>query len=275
MKTLSAISIGGRLVGEVKAGYALLERNINLTRRYLGWEICFLVYSMVSTFAIGLIGKTVGDEHLIMYLVVGALMWSLLSSIYSEVSYAISWERWEGTLEFTFMAPVHRLTHLVGVTSFAVLYGLMRTVLVLVAASWFFGLSLSNANIPGALIILAAGWAPMAGLGLIVAILPLLSAEKGDQASHIILGVILLVSGVYYPIEELPTWLQPLGRLSPVSYALNGVRNAVLEGTPTRELLPTAAMLLVVGAVLIPIGYAVFVQGERYAKRHGLISRDG
>ena len=275
MKTLIAHIADARLLGELKASYAFLERNVHLVRRYVGWEICFLVYSTVSTLAIGLIGRTMGDEEMVLYLVIGALMWNFLANIFNEVAHTISWERWEGTLEYTFMAPVHRMTHLVGVTWFAVLYGLARTLIVLLAASWFFGLSLSDANLWGGLIVLAASCPAMLGLGLVVAVLPLMSAEKGTQAAHIILGVVLLVSGVYYPLDVLPGWLQAIGRLSPVTYTLDGVRGAILEATPTRELLPLAFSLLLTGAVLIPLGYAVFLQGERYAKRNGLLKRSG
>ncbi len=273
----AAISIGPRLINELKAGYAFLERNVNLTRRYIGWEIAFLVYSMVSTFSIGLIGKTMGadNEQAVLYLVIGALMWNFLANIFNEIAHTISWERWEGTLEYTFMAPVHRLTHLMGVTWFAILYGVSRTLLVLIASSWFFDLNLANANIPGAMIVLAAACFPMLGLGLVVAVLPLLSAEKGSQAAHIILGLILLISGVYYPISALPEWLQPFGYFSPVTYTLNGVRSAILESTPTLELLPLSGYLVLSGFVLIPIGYAIFLQGEKYAKRNGLLKRSG
>lgn len=241
------------------------------------FQICFLVYSMVSTFSIGLIGKTMGagDEQAVIYLVIGALMWNFLANIFNEIAHTISWERWEGTLEYTFMAPVSRLTHLMGVTWFAILYGLSRTLVVLLASAWFFGLNLAGANVPGALLILAAACFPMLGLGLIVAVLPLLTAEKGTQAAHIILGVVLLISGVYYPIEALPAWLQPLGRISPVTYTLDGVRGAILDSERTLDLLPTAGSLLVAGLVLIPVGYAIFLRGESYAKRNGLLSRGG
>ncbi len=279
MKSLdiSVTSVSARLLSELKASYAFLERNVNLIRRYIGWEICFLVYSMVSTFSIGLIGKTMGadNEQAVLYLVIGALMWNFLANIFNEIAHTISWERWEGTLEYTFMAPVHRLTHLMGVTWFAILYGLSRTLIVLLASSWFFELNLSDANIPGALIVLAAACFPMLGLGLIVAVLPLLSAEKGSQAAHIILGMILLISGVYYPISALPNWLQPFGYFSPVTYTLDGVRAAILESQPTAELLPLAGMLIIWGLILIPIGYWIFLQGEKYAKRHGMLKRSG
>jgi ABC-2 type transport system permease protein len=82
--------------------------------------------------------------------------------------------------------------------------------LVLIAASVFFGLNLENANYFGAFLVLIASCFSFLGLGLLAAVLPLLSAEKGSQATHILEGMLLLISGIYYPISALPSWLQPL-----------------------------------------------------------------
>ena len=61
------------------------------------------------------------------------------------------------------------------------------------------------------------------------AVLPLLSPEKGSQATHIMEGLLLLVSGIYYPITSLPKWLQYFSYISPATYTLEGVRKALLE----------------------------------------------
>jgi hypothetical protein len=47
------------------------------------------------------------------------LLWAYLSIVFLEISFAVMWERWEGTIEYTFMAPMRRLTHLVGICAFA------------------------------------------------------------------------------------------------------------------------------------------------------------
>lgn len=266
-----------RALHQIKASYAFLERNLHLCRRYLGWEIVFLVYTIVNTFAFGLIGKMMGgntDEN-VLYLVIGALMWSFLSALFTEVAQTISWERWEGTLEYTFMAPVHRLTHLIGVCVFAIIYGLVRSILVMIAAVLFFELNLSGANLFGAILVIAASCFPFIGIGLAAAVLPLLSPEKGAQTTQIIQGIILLVSGVYYGVDKLPLWIQPLSYASPATYTLLGVRWALLDGTPTSELMPFIWWLLISGIILIPIGFHIFMCGERYAKRHGKLKRSG
>ncbi len=266
-----------RALHQIKASYAFLERNMNLCKRYLGWEIVFLVYTTVNTFAFGLIGRMLGGDtnENVLFIVIGALMWSFLSALFHEVSQTISWERWEGTLEYTFMAPVHRLTHLIGVCLFAIVYGLIRSIVVLIAAVLFFNLNLGQANLFGALLVMGASCLPFIGMGLAAAVLPLLNPEKGAQTTQIIQGVILLVSGVYYDVHVLPAWLQPLSTISPATYTLRSIRASLLQGVSTGSLAHDILILVVSGIILIPMGYYIFLIGERYAKRHGKLKRSG
>ena len=99
---------------ELKASYAFIERNFFLTRRYWGWEIAFLVYSVAGALSISLIGADQGSPELILTLMVGAIFWNYLSVVFSWIAETITVERWEGTLEYTIMAPVRRSSQLLG-----------------------------------------------------------------------------------------------------------------------------------------------------------------
>jgi ABC-2 type transport system permease protein len=88
-------------------------------------------------------------------------------------------------------------------------------------------------------------------------------------------GFLLVVSGVYYPVEVLPGWMQTLSVISPATYALEGIRAAVLDGASLGDVWGDLWPLLVLGALAIPVGLAVFRAGERYAKRHGKLKRSG
>ena len=61
----------------------------------------------------------------------------------------VAWERWEGTIEYTFMAPLSRAVHLLGMGLFAVLYGVLRTALLFAVVALFFGLTFPQANFGG------------------------------------------------------------------------------------------------------------------------------
>ncbi len=259
---------------ELKATYAFVERNFTLVKRYLGWDIVFMFYTVINTLTIGLIGASQGKDA-VLFLVVGAMLWGFLSFLFHEVSESVSWERWEGTIEYTFMAPIHRFTHLGGMCIYAIIYGIIRSIILMIAITIFFDLSLENANLWGALIVLVISSLSFIGMGLMAAVLPLMSPERGSQATHIFQALVLLVSGVYYDIKYLPTWLQPFSYISPATYTLRAIRKALLQGAPLNTLTSDIAILLMIGIVLIPLGLVVFNWGERYAMKVGKLKRSG
>ena len=261
---------------ELKASYAFIERNFNLTRRYWAWELAFLVYSVAGALSISLIGADQGSSKLLLTLMVGAIFWNYLSVVFSWIAETIAIERWEGTLEYTFMAPIRRWAQLVGQVAYAMVYGLLHTAVIFIVLVLFFPqLDLSRANPGTALAFMLLGSFSFVGIGMIAAILPLLYIERGAQMTFVLQSCLLLVSGVYYSVDVLPPWMQVLSRLSPATYVLDGVRAGLVSGTPVTELFRDVWPLIVMGAVLIPFGLWAFGRAERYAKRTGKLKRVG
>ncbi len=269
---------------ETIQGYAFVARNFNLVKRYWGWEVVWLAYTSANALAVAFIGAgsamITGQENIdtrffTIYLLIGTLVWHFLSGIFHNISEMIQWERWEGTIEYTFMAPVRRFTQIIGQASFAVSYSLLFTLAIGVIVISFFSLDISNANLPGTILVLLAGSLSFVGIGAVASILPLLYPERGAQMTNIVQALLLLVSGVYYPIEVLPEALQLVAKLSPASYVLSGIRAAILDGAPTANLWEYIVPLLIMGAIGLPLGVWAFRQAEAYAKKHGKLKRVG
>jgi ABC-2 type transport system permease protein len=263
------------LTRELRASYAFVERNFNLTKRYWGWEIAWLVYSVAGALAVSLIGVSEGNPRLLMVLVIGTIFWSYLSIVFEFIAEAVQWERWEGTLEYTFMAPVRRYAQLLGAAAYAVLFGLVHTLFVLLVLVLFFDLDLSNANFTTAVAFTLLGTVSFAGIGIAASILPLMYVERGAQMVFVIQSLLLLVSGVYYSVDVLPGWMQVISHFSPATYVLDGVRAGLIDGAGMGELLHDVWPLLISGLVLIPAGLWAFGVAERYAKRTGKLKRVG
>jgi ABC-2 type transport system permease protein len=279
------LSLGGpKAWREARASVAFVQRNFYLVRRYWGWEVAFLVYNVAASMSVLYIGeaqtRAAGDDgtatpDLVLYLGIGTIVWAYLSAVFANISEMISWERWEGTIEYTMMAPISRLTHLLGTSLFGVVYGLLRTVVLLGVLTLFFDVDLSHANLVGATLLMLVGSLSFVGVGIMAATLPLLFPERGEQMTFVISSLLLLVSGVYYPISVLPEWMQPLAALSPATYVLEGMRATILDATPTDALGSYLLPIAVLGVVSIPLGVAVFGRAERYAKRTGRLKRSG
>jgi ABC-2 type transport system permease protein len=260
----------------------VVERNAYLVKRYSWWELAFFVWTVANTLTIVFIadgveatGGQLDVERQTTILLIGAVIWSYLGIIFEILTETVAWERWEGTIEYTFMAPLSRAVHLLGMAAFAILYGVLRTAALFVVVALFFGLSFPQADFVAALVLLAVASVSFAGIGMVTAVLPLISPEKGAQLGFIAQGLLLVVSGVYYPVEVMPGWMEALAALSPATYALEGIRAAVLDGAGVGELGGDLWPLAILGFVAVPAGLAVFRAGERYAKRHGKLKRSG
>jgi ABC-2 type transport system permease protein len=154
-----------------------------------------------------------------------------------------------------------------------VLYGLIRATILFFAVAAFIGIHLPHANFGAALALLGIASISFIGIGMMTSVLPLVSPEKGAQLGFVAQGMMLAVSGVYYPVSVMPDWMQAIAKISPATYALRGNREQILNGAGLAwaDVWP----LLVIGAFSIPIGLAVFKVGERYAKKHGKLKRSG
>src|SRR5688572_22132779 len=153
----------------IRQTWAFMFRGYHLTRRYISWDIVFNFYALVTSATVALIGVAAGDFKLTLTLVVGALMWNFMSSLYNEIAMSIAYERWEGTLEYTFMAPVSRLIHLTGVSLFSLVNSIVTSIVVLVGLMLFTNLTLRGANLFGVFVVLAVSTMAFVGLGLFAA----------------------------------------------------------------------------------------------------------
>jgi ABC-2 type transport system permease protein len=275
-----------QLNGQIGLAYAFVEREIALSKRYWAWEIVWLVYGIVTSLSVAYIGLAAPaisggqvDEaaisRFVLYLLVGTIAWRFLGIIFENIGEVIAWERWEGTIEYTFMSPVPRLTHLLGMCVATLVRALAFSIGILAAVTLFVPVDLSHANAVSALVLLAVGALAFIGLGIASASFPLMWTEKGLQMAYIVQAVVLLVSGVYYPVSVLPAWMQVLSTISPATYVIRGMRAALMDGADLATLWPEVWPALVVGVLSIPIGLRLFVAVERYAKRTGRLKRSG
>ncbi|HET6909303.1 MAG TPA: ABC transporter permease [Mycobacteriales bacterium] len=268
----------------VALGWAFVERQTNLWKRYWGWELVWLLYGVVNTLAITFIAREAGQSGVIsqeqvrrltLFLLIGTLIWAYLSAVLDDMSLVIMWERWEGTIEHTLMAPVPRAVHLIGMSVFGILHATARTALILACSLPFFNVDLGHADWLAALLVVVVGSLSLIGLGILTGILPMLYPERGEQMSFMVQALVLLVSGVYYGVNVLPGWLQAASNASPATYLLKGIRSAVIDGHGVAHQGQVLLVLAIFGVVLVPVSLVAFSAAERWARRTGRLKRQG
>ena len=112
--------------------------------------------------------------------------------------------------------------------------------------------------------LLVFGW----GIGLLICGLLLRYGFAAESLAWGAIFAIAPISGIYYPISTLPTWLQPISYALPASHVFEGMRALLLEHTYRYDLLMNAVLL---NAVYLVLGLAVFLGVFSVARRRGLL----
>ena len=149
----------------------VVERNAYLVKRYGWWEVAFFIWTIANTLTVVFIadgvqasGGRLDVERQTTILLIGAVLWAYLGIVFEILTETVAWERWEGTIEYTFMAPLSRAVHLGGMGVFGVLYGVVRTSLLFAVVALFFGLSFPQADFGTALLLLAVASVSFVGI---------------------------------------------------------------------------------------------------------------
>jgi ABC-2 type transport system permease protein len=176
-----------------------------------------------------------------------------------------------GTLEPLLVTQTSLPVVLAGSAIYPFLVTTLRVAVYLGWGAALFGFPLGKANWLGVVAVLAASILAFSGFGILSASY-LLLFKRGNPAKWLLLGVSGLASGMLFPVNILPEWLQFLARLNPVTYALDAARSALLADASFRQLSQPIGILLLFAAILLPASMAVFAAALRRTMKTGTLT---
>src|SRR5258706_281877 len=138
-------------------------------------------------------------------------------------------------------------------------------------AAALFDFPLRAANWLAVVAVLLATLLAFSGLGVLSAAY-LLLFKRGNPAKWFILGVSSVAGGMLFPVSILPSWLQVVAHLNPVTYAMDAMRGALLNGSDILSLGRPLLLLLAFGAVLVPSSVLIFSWSLRRTKVTGTLT---
>lgn len=166
------------------------------------------------------------DVNYIRFLVPGILGMSLLfSSTFGGLS--VLWDREFGFLKEIMVAPVSRVSIVLGRIAGGVTTALIQSVLIL-TISFFMGFKIiSFWSFLISLVFMILISVTFLGLGLIFA-----SRMKDMQGFSIVMNFVIFplffLSGALYPLENFPVWLRYISHLDPLTYGIDGLRRTLI-----------------------------------------------
>jgi ABC-2 type transport system permease protein len=204
------------------------------------------------------------------FVMLGLALASFQGVALTAISGKVLYGMYSGTLEAMLVTPTS-LSTIVFASMLNQFFSAL-VLLYLVFSFLFFGVSLGQANLPATAVLMLLALLAHLPIGILSAGFVLL-LKRGDPVTLILGQVSALLGGVYFPLQVLPHWLQIAAQFLPFTHALEGLRQAVLNGKGLGDLSPQVVILSLFAAVLLPLSLAFFALTVRQAQRLGTLSQ--
>lgn len=239
----------------------------------LGMVIQAVVLAFVARLIDPDILPTYGGRSLgyLEFVVTGLTVGGLVQLGMGKLTGVVRSEQLMGTLEVLCATPTSMVTIQLGSVLYDLFYVPLRTGFLLGFATVALGVSLAWSSLAPALVVLVAMLPAAWGVGLVGAAM-VLTFRRGVGIG-LVATVLGLASGVYIPLDLLPTWLQRVGEVNPIAIALDAVRMALVGGAGWRDVMPFVPPLLGISCVSLAIGALTFAWALRRERRLGTLGQ--
>jgi ABC-2 type transport system permease protein len=176
-------------------------------------------------------------------------------------------EKHSGTLQLVMNTPTKVHTVIIGQSLFHILAGVVTVTISLIFASVVFGVDFAQVDMLALVSVIMATIFAMTGFGLMLSSIGIYMRSSTLLASFF-LYVGLLFCGVNFPISQLPTILQPVSYVLPMTYGVQGLKMAV-NGSSVFSIAPQLSMTILLGSLMIIMGLLMFRKFEGLARFKG------
>lgn len=269
------------MLNDIKIIFAFIRRDwwIESSYRFAFFlQFIGIFFSVVMFYFISQLFGESASQYLTRYnadyfsfVLIGIAFSSYLSVGISGFSNSIRQAQTTGTLEAMLSTPARDGTIIFSSSLWQYVITTIRVLVYLIIGVLFMDVSFENANIPSALIIILLSIFAFSSIGIVAASF-IMVLKRGDPITWIITSLSSLLGGVYYPVDLLPTMLQWLSFLIPITYTLDAMRLALLNGYTISQLQTQILALLAFCLILLPVSLISFRFAVKKAKTDGTLT---
>jgi ABC-2 type transport system permease protein len=258
--------------------FAMVRRDAQVARSYrvaFFLDIFFGLLNLAMFFYISRTFKGVhgvnlhGAPSYFAFASIGIAVTIVIDAASTGLANRIRGEQLAGTLEALLIQPVTVAEAAFGLAGFPFMFAMVRAVFYLVIAAVWFHIDLGTASISGFVLVLLAAGTAFSGLGILLGAMVLI-VKRGDVLVGMIIFGMGLISGAFYPVHVLPSWIEPIGRVVPTRFAYDGLRSAMFLGTNWWSDVGALVLYTVIG---VPVAVWVFKLALRHAMRAGTLGQ--
>lgn len=244
-------AVSGSLSGIIKAmstqvAQSKLAQNFNITNT----EFYMAPYITTSTGVVG------GSSNYFEFIAPGMMMMTVMMSVMTGLPGAITHERELGTLDGVMVAPINRLSIILGKTLAQMIRGLLQGFIILLLAMGLFGVTIQG-NILLVFGLLLLGVYSFVGLGI-----ALTSIAKDQETATMIMMTIMFpmmfISGIFFPVKMMPGFMQTISNFLPLTYAADAMRKVMVLGAGIPQIPTDLIVMIVFGSIMLAIAVPLF-----------------
>jgi ABC-2 type transport system permease protein len=268
------------LVAEARKVPAFMRRDLLVMLSYRAAFAGDLFYIGIQAVMFGFVAELIDPGKLPSYggvpasyfdfVMIGVVITTVCTVLLQRVAMAVRQEQMIGTLEALLVTPTSPTTVQVGSVAFDLVFVPIRMALLLLAVAITLGLGYEASGALPSLVLLAALVPFVWGLGLITAA-AIVTFRHGTGPLGVIMSVLGLASGAFFPLSLLPGWLQTLAEANPVAIAMEGTREALIGGVGWSAVGAELLVVLVLSAAAMFAGVAAFRAALAREHRRGTL----
>ena len=212
--------------------------------------------AIVKPFNVQTQGVVSGNPSYFDFIAPGIMAMTVMMSVMTGLPVAISQEKEIGTMDGMMVAPINRLSIILGKTLGQTARGLIQGVIILLLAVGIFGVAIQGSIILVFALLLLGVFA-FVGLGIVIT-----SFTKDQETAQMLMMTLMFpmmfLSGVFFPIQQMPWYMQDISKVLPLTYASQALRKVMVLGAGIPAISTELIVLIVFGAVMIAIAVPVF-----------------
>lgn len=212
--------------------------------------------AIVEPYNVQIEGAVSGDFNYFDFIAPGLMAMTVMMSVMTGLPVAISHERETGTLDGMMAAPINRLAVILGKTLAQTARGLLQGTLILVLSIVLFGVTI-HGNILLIFALLLLGVFSFVGIGIVLTSF----AKDQETATMVMMSLMfpmMFLSGVFFPIQQMPWYMQIISNLLPLTYAATALRKVMVFGAGIPMISTELAVLIGLGLVMTIIAVPAF-----------------
>lgn len=197
-----------------------------------------------------------GNPNYFEFVAPGIMAMVVLTAVLTGLASSVSREKEQGTLDGVLIAPISRMSIILGKAMAQSIRGLIQGIIVLLLAIFIFGVSV-HGNLLLVALLLLLGIFSFVGLGILVSAIAA-EQETATQLLFMFQFPMLFLSGAFFPLQQMPKIMQQIAHILPLTYAVEALRKVMVLGAGIGAVYNELIVLLAFGVATLIIAVPIF-----------------